>query len=34
VPASTVSGERPDLGAIRGRFHTFFSVGNGRGSRA
>jgi len=34
VPASAVSGDRAGLGAVHGRFHVFFSVGNGRGSRA
>jgi len=34
VPASVVSGERADLRAVGRRFHAFFSVGNGRGSRA
>ncbi len=34
VTAGAVSGERADLGAVRGRFHAFFCVGNRRGFRA
>jgi len=34
VPASAVSGERADLGTVRGRLHALFSAGNRRGSRA
>jgi len=34
VSASAVSGKRADLGAVRRRFHVFFSVEKSRGSRA
>ncbi len=34
IVASAVSGDRAGLGAVRRRFHAFFSVRIGRGSRA
>lgn len=34
VAPKAVSGGRADLGAVRGRFQAYFSVRNGRRSRA